>query len=179
MDRVRLAALLAATTLVVAACSDDAPEPRVEPTPSASPSESGTPTPSPQTEPAKPTAPEQTVRAWVEARNRALGGDAITGAQQLSSPDCKSCADLIDPIAETYEKGGRFETPGWRVLRTRITHKKPGAVQVTTALSMAGGTTYDDAAATPVTYPAEKRIAIFELKQLESEWLVSLIGFLE
>jgi hypothetical protein len=31
----------------------------------------------------------------------------------LSSPECKSCNDLMDQVASVYERGGRYETKGW------------------------------------------------------------------
>ncbi|MFA6574202.1 MAG: hypothetical protein WCS84_02185 [Nocardioides sp.] len=171
-----MATLLAALTLALVGCSDDDPEPEADPTPSTSTSTSVTPTPEP-TEPAAPLDPEATVKAWVAARNQALSRGDVTEVRRLSSPECSSCADLIDPIAETHANGGRYETAGWRVLRARVTDHAPDAAEVTAALVFAGGTTYLSATADPVVYEAERRITIFELTKSSGGWAVSLIGF--
>lgn len=150
-----------------------APTPTPSPTVSESPSVVPTPTPTPEV-----LGPEETVRAWIAARNEAMTSGDVAAVTALSGADCSSCQDLIDPIAETYDRGGRYETDGWSVLRSKTEGASSGATSVTAALRLAGGTTYDSADAAPVTYPDERRIAVFELDKLRGSWVVSLIGFL-
>ena len=69
MKRSPLAALALMLALACAGCSDDDPEPRFGPPESTSPAPTETGTTS---EPPEPLDPEETVRAWVEARNTAL-----------------------------------------------------------------------------------------------------------
>jgi hypothetical protein len=177
VPHLRLAALLAAATLLAAGCSDDDPQPRLEPTPSASLTESPSPTePSPTTAPLEPV---QVVKAWVDGRNTAMSQGDFRVVRSLSSASCESCSDLIDPIEQTHANGGRYETVGWQVERARVTNTKSRAVEVTAGLKLAGGTTYASATAEPVVYQAEKRIAIFELTQTDGNWQVSLIGFVQ
>ncbi|MDP3984984.1 MAG: hypothetical protein Q8Q52_08295 [Acidimicrobiia bacterium] len=171
-----MATLLAALTLALLGCSDDDPEPKRDPTPTTSTSTSVSPTPEP-TEPAARLDPKATVRAWVAARNLAMSRGDVTEVRRLSAPECTSCADLIDPIAETFANGGRYETAGWRVLRSRVTDRAAEAAEVTAALVFAGGTTYLNATDDPVVYEAERRITIFELTKSRGGWAVSLIGF--
>lgn len=179
MKRTRHATpLLLACLLSIGAagCSDDV-EPRFEPAPT--PSVSATPSTTPSAEPT-PVAlgPEETVRAWVKARNGAMRTGDVEAVRALSSQSCSSCVDLIEPIATTYSKGGRYETAGWQIIRSKAKGGDTANASVTAAMRLAGGTTYDSATSAPVTYPAEKRIAVFELVREEGAWLVSLLGFL-
>lgn len=175
MRLVRVAAALAALTLIVAGCTDDDPEPKVDPTPSTSTSTTVSPTPDPT--PTGTQDPVRTVREWVSARNLAMSEGDLRPVRALSAPECTSCSDLIDPIEQTYEAGGRYETEGWRVVRAKITGERGAEVQVTAGLVLAAGRTFHSATSEPVVYPAEKRIGIFELTKAEDQWLVSLIGF--
>ena len=177
MSGARIAALLAAVTLLASSCSNDDPQPRLTTPDTTSPSSPSTSPSVEPTETTQPLGPEATVRAWVEARNLAMRtGDTIE-VMQLSAPQCTSCDDLIDPITQTYKEGGRYETKGWRVLRSRIQAQSPQKVQITAGLTLAGGTTYATSEAAPVEYPSENRIAVFEVTPQRGGWVVSLIGF--
>ena len=75
MKRPLLAALAMLTLVVCAGCNDD-PEPDFAPPESTSPA----PTPPTTSEPPEPErlSPEETVRAWVEARNVGAQDGALT-----------------------------------------------------------------------------------------------------
>ena len=72
VKRSPLAALALMLALACASCSDDDPEPRISPPESSSPAPTETETTS---EPPEALDPEETVRAWVEARNVARARD--------------------------------------------------------------------------------------------------------
>ena len=80
-----LATLLAACLL--AACSDDDPEPDIaDPTPSATASSSAaTVSPSPSESATPVLGPEETVQAWVDARNAALQDGDTTEVRRPQS----------------------------------------------------------------------------------------------
>ena len=86
MKRSPLAALALLLALACASCSDDEPEPKFGPPESTSPAPTETDTTS---EPPEPLDPEETVRAWVEARNAAIAGQARRRTcRPLSADDC-------------------------------------------------------------------------------------------
>lgn len=176
MIHVRLAAVAVALTLLLVGCSDDDPTPAPAPTPSGSASTSSTPTSTPSPT-AAAASPVQTVKDWVAARNLAMVEGDLDPVRELSDPQCSSCADLIDPIEETYAAGGHYETKGWRVVHPKVTDEQDTKVQVVAGLVLAGGRTFHSSGADPVVYPPEKRIGIFKLAKSNDQWLVILIGF--
>ncbi|GEP38195.1 hypothetical protein NPS01_18580 [Nocardioides psychrotolerans] len=91
-----------------------APPPSATPTVSEAPPVDPTPTQATEV-----LGPEETVRAWVAARNEALTDGDVEAVTALSQSQCSSCENLISPIVETYERGGRYMTAGWSVLRTK------------------------------------------------------------
>lgn len=170
--RVVIAAAAAVTLLLgLAACSSDDPEPRVAPPTSQAPS-STSPTP------VETLNPEETVRAWVEARNRALATGDLSDVRSLSSSACRSCQGLLGPIEKVYADGGRFETDGWEVVASRVKSQTSTAATVPTGLSFAGGTTVPEAGADPVVYSSEKHVVVFKLTKHAEHWQVSFVGFL-
>jgi hypothetical protein len=174
VKRSPLAALALLLALACASCSDDDPEPKIAPPESSSPAPTETETTS---EPPEPLDPEETVRAWVEARNVAMATGEVTDLQALSADDCTSCVDQIEPIKQIYEAGGHFETMGWRVKSSTIDTQTSSTATVSTALIIAGGRTFPERGADPVVYGEEKRIAIFEMGRTNGTWSVTLIGF--
>jgi len=168
-------ALLLAT--LGSAC-DDEPEPDIaDPSPSSSapsPSESES---SPSTSPTpEALTPEETVRAWVDARNQALQDGDTTDVRTLSAADCRSCDELIKPIESTFAAGGSFATDGWSIGGIRKTSDQP--IRIVTGMDIAGGTTIPEAGGTPVDYQAEKHAIRFELIDTEGALQVSLVLFL-
>ncbi|WP_218029510.1 DUF6318 family protein, partial [Nocardioides szechwanensis] len=157
-------------------CSDDDREPHVDPTPSTSTTTTTSPTPDP-TPTVAPLGPVETVKAWVQARNLAMSDGDVAPVRALSAPECQSCSDLIDPIEKTYERGGHYETKGWRVVRTKVTSEDAAKVEVVAGLELGGGRTFHSPTADPVVYPSEKRIGIFELTRSNDQWRIALIGF--
>jgi hypothetical protein len=177
LKRTRLAGLAVALALACVACSDD-PEPKLSPPESSSPAPTETETTSEPPEP-KPLNPEETVRAWVEARDVLMLTGEASGVEGLSARSCTTCADQINPLKAVHRAGGSFETRGWRVVRSQVDSTSATRAQVTAGLAMAGGTTYPRADAEPVNYSPEKRIAVFKLTRAGGTWTVQMIGFLE
>jgi hypothetical protein len=172
--------LVAGLVLVLAGCSEGDPEPRMAPTESvASTPSTSAPTVSPSVDPTvDPLSPEETVRAWVKARNAALQDGDTDAVRALSSSSCESCFGLIEPIEEIYSSGGNFETKGWRVAAAKERGVKSYRANVDTALVFAGGRTVSEAGAPPVRYGPEKHIVVFKLVRLEAGWRVQFLGFL-
>ena len=180
MVRLRGAAgpLLVALVLALSgACAGGDPEPKVaEPTPSdtAEPSGSASVSASPTVQ---ALGPEETVRAWVDARNDALRSGDTAAVDALSAKDCRSCEQLNKVIREIYQAGGSFETRGWRI---KTLMEKVGAipVQVDTALIFARGRTIPAAGADPIDYAQEKHIVTFKLVEETGQLKVRLVLFL-
>ncbi|WP_177223721.1 DUF6318 family protein [Nocardioides psychrotolerans] len=117
---VRSVVVGAVVGLLCVGCSDDEPRPKMAPPPSATPTVSEAPPVDPTpTQATEVLGPEETVRAWVAARNEALTDGDVEAVTALSQSQCSSCENLISPIVETYERGGRYMTAGWSVLRTK------------------------------------------------------------
>lgn len=175
MIQVRFAALLAALTLVLVGCSDDDAEPQVDPTPSTS-ATTTTPTPDP-TPTVEPLSPVETVDGWVDARNEALKDGVTTEVYALSTPDCSTCRDLVDPFAQLYADGGSIVTDGWRIDSARKRPEFEENHQVIAALTFAGGhTVLPGEGSSP--FPEEKHILQFQMRQAASGWLVAQVVFL-
>jgi hypothetical protein len=169
-----LATLLAACLL--GACSDDDPKPNVaDPTASAPSSMSATARTPPLT-PTPALSAEDTVRAWIDARNQALRNGDTTAVDNLSTPDCRSCEELNKVIGEVYAAGGHFHTAGWTIDSIK---KKPRSkpTVVDTALTFAAGQTVPSAGAGPVSYDEEKHIVSFQLVGSEGMYRVQLVLF--
>ncbi len=162
----------------LAGCSDDAPRPRMAPSPTSSPS----PTSAPTTPAPSPTAaalgPEETVRAWVAARNVTVQNGDSTEVYALSTADCTTCQDSIEPVVEVYRAGGRFETVGWKVVKSRVVESSGRAAEVSAALLYESGRTIPSKGAEPVLYEEDRRIAVFRLGRREGSWLVTFVGYL-
>lgn len=161
--------------LALAGCSGDDPEPKIAPTPSspatsASPSE---PSPAPER-----LSPEETVRAWVEARNKALRDGDTTSVEALSAESCETCENQIDPIRKIYADGGHFETDGWQVVSSRLKSRSGPRAAVDTAIKYAAGRTIAETGAEPVTYSVERHIVVFKLTAIRGTWQIQFIGYL-
>ena len=168
-----LATLLAGCLL--GACSDD-PKPDIaDPTPSA-PTSLGTTSTSPTVTPSAALSPEDTVRAWIQARNQALTNGDTSAVDALSASDCRSCEELNKVIGEVYDAGGYFQTAGWTIDSIK---EKQGSqpVQVDTALTFAAGQTVPSAGANPVSYDQEKHIVSFRLSGSDATYMVQLVLF--
>jgi glucose/arabinose dehydrogenase len=181
VPHLRLAALLAAATLLAAGCSDDDPQPRLEPTPNASPTESPSTSPTePSKTPSTPKAlnPVQTVRAWVVARNAALANGSTTAVYELSSTQCKSCRDLTEPFAKVYTNGGSIDSRGWLIDSIERRPDFSSNRQVIAAMTFAAGQIIQASGKPPSDFPEEKHILQFDLVQQDSVWLVAEVVFL-
>lgn len=175
MRLVRVAAPLAALTLILAACTDDDPSPKVDPTPSTSTSTPSSPS---TPEPTDVRDPEQTVRLWVSARNVTVRTGETSEVDALSASGCETCRNSIDAVAQIYEDGGHYETYGWKVVKTRVAKRSDQEVEVSAGVVFGAGKTYPSAGADPIRYDQERHIVIFRLRQGASGWLVHFIGFL-
>lgn len=173
MKPARLAATLV-TIVVLAGCSADA-DPKVEPTESAE---------APATTPPEPTnspvvlGPEESVRAWIDARNILLLEGDSTRVEELSAPECTTCRWSVDPVKKVYREGGRFETSGWRVSSSTIRSEGKREAVVALALVIPGGRTIPAIGAAPVTYSEEKRIVLVSVKAGNPSWLVTKLTYL-
>lgn len=163
----------------LAACEDE-PTPDIpDPTPSStSPSVSESVSPTTPTETPEALTPEETVRAWVAARNQALRDGDTSAAEALSDPGCTTCAESLDPIRQVYAEGGHYETAGWRVASATQKGAAGASAVVTAGLIYAKGVTVPAAGETPVSYDVERHIAEFRLVRAADVWLVSFLGYL-
>ena len=170
-----MATLLAALTLALVGYSDDDPEPKFLPTESSSPSE---PSSSPTTEPTDVRDPEQTVLAWVDARNVTVQSGDTTAVDALTAPTCETCRNSVDAVVRIYDQGGHYETSGWEVVKSRVVNESEQSAKLSVDLLYDAGRTYPSAGADPIAYREERHTAIFRLSHETSGWLVEFIGYL-
>ncbi len=182
----RFAAPLAvlALTAALAACTDE-PEPRfTDPTPE--PSETATepttePTSEPTTEPTQePEAlgPEETVRAWVAARNQLLGSGESDEVRALGTSPCESCDGLIKTIERIYRDGGYIRSEGWTVVRAKRVPDFATSRIVTAAIDVGSGETVERRGAKPVTFANERIVLDFKVARRDGEWRIQDVVFL-
>jgi len=178
MLRLRCAVAAAVTACLLVACNDDEPEPKVgDPTPSTSSSAPTVSTSPTETQPAE-LDPEQTVQAWVDARNRALQDGDTAEAEALVSDSCETCNDSLQPIRDVYAQGGHFETTGWTVLASQVEDESATKAKVSAGIEYAAGQTFPEAGSDPVIYEAEKHVVVFRLIMESGSWRLSFIGYL-
>jgi hypothetical protein len=170
VTRTAVAALALVVAGLAAACDDD-PKPRIGPPESTSPAPSG-PSGTPEA-----LSPEETVRAWVEARNRAVQTGDVKDVYDLSTPDCTACANSVEPVRNVYDEGGRFETEGWQVRSVRRAEDFTSTHSLAAALLFTAGRTIPSAGAQPVTYDAERHIVLFTVSRSRGLWKIDHFAF--
>jgi hypothetical protein len=170
-----LAAAGLGLSLALVGCSGHDPAPKVEPSsPGSSPAaSSGSPSPS-----SVALSPEETVRAWVAARNSALQDGNVRPVRALDTRSCRTCRNSTASIVHVYRAGGHFETRGWTVDASRLKSLAKRSAVVDAALRYLAGRTFPSAGAGPVVYQVERHIAQFRLERVDGRWLISFIGFL-
>lgn len=173
MKRTPLAALALVAALVVGC--DDEVEPDFAPPESTSPAPTD-PTTSTPPEPEK-LSPEETVRAWVEARNITVQDGSSDAVYALSSDDCEACRNSVEPIRQLYIDGGHMETTGWRVKSAERRPDFSSSREVAAAVVFDKGVTYPEAGADPISYDKEKRILVFRLNKQDGVWLVAHFAY--
>ncbi|WP_160009381.1 hypothetical protein [Nocardioides sp. AX2bis] len=167
------AGAVAALLLGAAACGGD-PEPRfAPPTDQASPSASPTAPPSESAAPERLTR-EETVRAWVDARNAALQDGDTSAMSALSTADCRGCENFELGIEDVFSAGGSYDTPGWEVREVLPVASEVIDVRVDSA----AGTTVNEAGSDPVSYPASTRDLRFTLTEAGGPRRIANIVFL-
>jgi len=171
-------ALLA--TLAVAGCEEG--DPSGSATPSGKPIPSGTSSPAETTVGTSDAAtfsdPVDVVRAWVTAFNATLRGGDPSGAADLTTADCWTCAEHIDPITKALERGGWFRGGRWSVVRARVSDSNDRKASVYSAISSARGVTLSRQGAEPVSYGPEKFILDIRLERSGEGWLIAEIVYL-
>lgn len=168
---------------LLAGCSDSdassSPDPGPS-TPSSTSTSSAAPSePSASTSSAAPAlSPEETVKAWVAARNDLLktGDGELVGS--LSSTSCKTCRDLNAGISDIYAAGGRFSTPGWRVVGAKRAPDFERSRKVSSAIIFSAGTIQESASSKPRSFERERNFLDFTLVRQTGRWLVAEVVFL-
>lgn len=177
------AAIGAATlllTLAVAGCEEAEPADPVTPTGKPIPSAT-----SPSTAPTASTSdattleePVDVVRAWVTAFNATLRGGDPGEATDLTTADCWTCAEHVDPVIKALESGGWFRGGRWSVVRARVSDRDGKTASVYSAISSAGGATLSRRGAEPVRYGPEKFVLDIRLERSGEGWLIAEIVYL-
>lgn len=179
----RTLASIMVLALLLAGCTDD-PEPKFADPTSDPPTSEPTTSPTTSTPTSTPTqaperlSPEETVRAWVDARNQLLRDGDPSAVDALSSTSCETCTELNRDIAAIYEAGGYFRTKGWIVEGARRKPDFRRSNEVATAIEFAGGVTLLKRGGEPRRYDAEKNFIDFTLTREGGVWLVGRVVFL-
>jgi hypothetical protein len=104
-----LVALLAATLVSLAACSDDEPTRDPSPTPSLSSSPTGVESPD-----AQPESAEAFIRRWV-ALHTSMQNTGHSQEFLQVSRGCQACRNLAATVEGIYQAGGQVQTEGWSI----------------------------------------------------------------
>ncbi|MFC7492815.1 MULTISPECIES: DUF6318 family protein [unclassified Nocardioides] len=171
MSRTWAVVAILVSTLCLAACSDDDPEPQFAP-PSSSSEAPSSPT---TTEAAEFDNPEDVVRAWVEARNAALSTGDTSDLRALTANGCQGCSPFIESIENVYEEGGHLETAGWTVVAAKV-RTNSRQIRVDAGVKIAGGRSYASAGAEPIRFSADNVMMTFAVS---TGMKVSLVAFVE
>jgi hypothetical protein len=110
-----LAAVLCVAALALAGCSDGeaSPEPSESVSPTASPSPTGPSIP-PEAQGTDEASAKAFVRFWFATLSKAMQTGATADVRALSAARCQSCSGVLGLIDDTYGKGGRYDTKGWK-----------------------------------------------------------------
>lgn len=178
---VRGVAVGAVVGLLLAGCSGEDARPRMAPTPAPSPSPTVSPPPSVSPTPTQAPevlGPEETVRAWIAARNEALQSGDTSSARQFQASDCSSCEPFLNSIEETFAAGGRFIRGGWAV--DAATERNPGSpeVHVDVAITIRNGSRIPASEGEPIPFEEQREILRFVVEWQEGVAVISFIGFL-
>ncbi|GAA4725174.1 hypothetical protein GCM10023350_04550 [Nocardioides endophyticus] len=120
----------------------------------------------------------ETVRAWIDARNIALGTGDVSSVEALSAVGCTTCEDSLEPIRQVHADGGSFDTAGWEVVSARLKSRSGGKARVTAAINYAPGTTIPKEGASPVSYGLERHMVVVDLTRIEDQWRIRFFGYL-
>lgn len=168
-----------ALALAVAGCGDDSPdEPEASSTPTTSTSAASSASPTDEAT-TKALGPVQTVRAWVDAYNEMVTTGDAEDVRAITTEGCTTCENLLEPVLETHDNGGRYEDPGWKVIDAKRDRDWPESREVAAAVRFAAGRVWKSEGATANAYPREDHIISFNLRKGEDGWRVNDIVFLE
>lgn len=166
----------AVAALLLSGCSDDEPTPEFSDDVTAS-STAADPSTTPVTDEPARLGPVESVRAWVSAHNKVVAGEPADDVYALSSPECETCKEIVEPIIETYDDGGRFETTGWRITSARADPDFESNSAVLAGVTFEAGQTYQDETSEPIAYEAERHILQFRMVRMHGSWVVDAIAF--
>jgi hypothetical protein len=177
MSRTRwaLATLLAAC--LFGACSDNDPKPDIA-DPTSSAATSAATSVGPTSSHTASLNPEQTVRAWIVAWNRALQSGDASELREFDANPCRGCDELIGPVEQISSAGGAFEGGDWKIDGLKVVSETNSQAKVNLGVDVAAGSTTPSAGASPTAYPAVKHLLSFTLVSDPHEWRVSVIEVL-
>ncbi len=160
---------------------DDEPTPEIpDPTPSSSspaPTESVSPTEATST-PAVALTPEETVRAWVNAENRAIRTGDTSVQRALAASDCVGCANFVEPIEKVFESGGSYVGGEWQLVSTNINEESDQTVKLSAAVRIAAGSLIETDGAEPIDFESASHLLRMELREEGGRWLFTVIAFI-
>jgi hypothetical protein len=180
--------LASAMSCALIACSAEA-GPQATPSPT-TPTTPWPTTPSVTTATAKPTGPvEPELPKAAEASNRAgaeafvryyialinfAGSTGHTTELKRHSSGCSSCDNLASAFQETYERGGHYDSRGWRIY-SQFTVREPSGTWVSLLeVQQTPMTWVEKAGAEPKKLPPKRLNLRFELERLRHHgWSVS------
>lgn len=182
MVRRGMAAALCAAALLLSGCSDDPPEPKpIDPDEQTDvPSSPTTPTSPTVSATPEPPRPEDTIREFVRVQNEMeRTGDATDFlALGYKCDYCRKYARLVEGI---YKRGGVMNSAGWTI---RSITRQPARTKGLRSFDVVfddGATSYRWEKGAPTKRdPARKGVRyLFELRQHDDAWKVSLVGTYE
>jgi len=118
------------------------------------------------------------VKAWVEAWNQALAAGDAAPLVRYETPGCRNCDQMASVIDDVISAGGSFSGGKWSIVSSKVVGINDHRVKVNVAVDVSAGSTIKSAGEDPVTFPADKRIVVYELEKSQSSWLIDVIELL-
>jgi hypothetical protein len=173
---------LIAGVLALAGCTDAAGEPSTLPDLTAPPSGTPTPTAPPTAEP--PVEPDNAheysaegVEAFtlyaIEVINYAYQTNDVTYLEQIMTPDCQTCANVVNTLEALADDGGRIE--GGQLIPELISVSGPADGVQTSAgidLVLTASRSYDSEGALTNSAQDRKLQYIFDYRREDDRWML-------
>lgn len=161
-----LAAAALVPLLLLAACGEDEPQPKL-PEPSATP----TPTAS-ESSTAVQESPEDFIRRFFAADER-LQKSGKTGSFLAMTDGCSSCEELAALVHSYYQSGGFVRWDGWTIKAIKELNSTPQHASFRVE-AISGPTEYRESAKGPLKrFPGEEGAYLLELRSAGSSWSVT------
>ncbi|MDT0203273.1 DUF6318 family protein [Nocardioides sp. AE5] len=130
--------------------------------------------------PADEVAPEEFVRAWVEAYDEATFTGDTTRMRSMSAEDCFTCGSIAQGIDDVERNGGSIDV-GRQYTDVTVVSVQSGSADferamVTVDLVFPAGVTREREGSEPIQFEVTRDTWDFILERVDGHWIVAEIG---